>query len=86
MIGSSGTPFEVGDYAVFDSGAGGELYLEMNDNYFPDNSGYWTVDISYTPDSSNVPDASSTFAFLAGALTLLGTCAFGMRSRVAHPA
>jgi hypothetical protein len=67
-VGSSGDPFEIGDSATFDSLGGGELYLEMDDNFFSDNSGDWNVTISSTP----VPDETSTFAMLTIALIVLG--------------
>ena len=44
-IGSSGPAFQLGKHVAFDSGAGGKLYLGVNDNYYPDNTGHWTVTI-----------------------------------------
>jgi hypothetical protein len=43
-IGANGTPFEVGSSFVLTvpSAASGELYLGVNDNNYPDNSGSWT--------------------------------------------
>jgi hypothetical protein len=45
-IGATGTPFEVGTSLQFTAATAGELYLSVNDNYFPDNSGSWTVNIT----------------------------------------
>jgi len=47
-IGNRGTPFEVGDSLRFRANASGHLDLGVNDNWFPDNSGIWTVEISIT--------------------------------------
>ena len=45
-IGSPGTFFEVGSSTQFRAPVGGRLYLGVNDNFFPDNSGNWTAVIS----------------------------------------
>lgn len=48
-IGSNGSPFEVGgslNYTV-PSSASGKLYLGFNDNYYRDNTGGFTAEISY---------------------------------------
>jgi len=45
-IGSPGTFFEVGASTQFRAPVGGRLYLGVNDNFFPDNSGNWTAVIS----------------------------------------
>lgn len=47
-IGQNGTPFAVGNSLTYTvpNGVSGELYLGINDNYFPDNSGSWTVVIT----------------------------------------
>ena len=44
-IGEDGTPFNVGSSATTDASAG-ELYLGVNDNYYPDNTGSWTVEVT----------------------------------------
>jgi hypothetical protein len=46
-IDSSGTvpTFEVGKALTLHVSVSGELLLAMNDNYYPDNSGGWTVTI-----------------------------------------
>lgn len=44
-IGQTGKVFEVGGRATFRATSGGELYLGVNDNFFPDNSGSWTASI-----------------------------------------
>jgi hypothetical protein len=45
-IGTNGSPFEVGDSLQTTASAAGELYLGVNDNYYPDNTGSWTATIS----------------------------------------
>jgi len=45
-IRQAGTAFEIGSSATFTASSSGELYLGVNDNFFPDNSGSWTVTIS----------------------------------------
>ena len=45
-IGLSGPIFEVGSSGRFRATAAGRLYLGVNDNFFPDNSGNWTVRIA----------------------------------------
>lgn len=45
-IGEGGRIFEIGSARTFRSAAPGELYLGVNDNFFPDNSGSWTVRIT----------------------------------------
>lgn len=45
-IGPSGIPFYVGPAKRFVAPVDGELYLSMNDSYFPDNSGAWAVTIN----------------------------------------
>jgi RHS repeat-associated protein len=44
-IGADGTPFDVGSAATINASAG-ELYLGVNDNFYSDNSGSWTVEIT----------------------------------------
>jgi len=45
-IGDKGRMFEIGSGGHFVADASGRLYLGVNDNYFPDNSGSWTARIS----------------------------------------
>ena len=45
-IGSSGTPFEVGNSGSILAPSSGELYLSVNDNNFGDNSGSWHAFVS----------------------------------------
>src|SRR5208337_1127558 len=45
-IGLSGPIFEVGSSGRFRAAIAGRLYLGVNDNFFPDNSGNWTVQIA----------------------------------------
>lgn len=42
----SGAPFEVGSGTHLAGVSAGELYIEINDNYYPDNSGSWSVSIA----------------------------------------
>ena len=43
--GTAGQAFEIGSDSTITS-PGGELYLSVNDNYFPDNTGSWSVYIT----------------------------------------
>lgn len=61
-IGTSGTPFEVGTKLKLTAATSGELYLSMNDNYFPDNSGTWKVTISLSSTSRMIAIASVAFS------------------------
>src|SRR5215203_923897 len=49
-IGQSGAPFEVGESLAFKAPAAGKLFLGVNDEYLPDNTGEWTAEIS-TPEN-----------------------------------
>jgi hypothetical protein len=42
-IGANGTPFEIGNATSILVRDPGELYLTVDDNYYPDNSGYFKV-------------------------------------------
>lgn len=42
----AGAPFEIGAGTSFTATSSGELDLGVNDNYFPDNHGTWTVTIA----------------------------------------
>ncbi len=44
-IGTSGRIFEIGAERQFRAGGSGRLYLGINDNFFPDNSGNWTAEV-----------------------------------------
>lgn len=48
-IGSSGAIFEVGSSGRFRFPVSGRLFLGVNDNFFPDNSGSWTAKILSEP-------------------------------------
>jgi Kelch motif len=50
-----GTPFEVGTSVGFDVSTGGRLYLVMNDNYYPDNSGSWDAWVTITGPTVTTP-------------------------------
>ena len=50
-IGHDGTPFEIGRSTTFRATASGLLYLGVNDNFFGDNSGSWTVVVTVPPES-----------------------------------
>src|SRR5579864_5302375 len=63
MIGNSGTPFEIGTSASFNVTSTGQyqpgpLYLGINDNYFPDNSGSWAVNLLITSGNATAPSTS----------------------------
>jgi hypothetical protein len=55
MIGRIGnnTAFEVGTGTGFTAASSGELSLGVNDNFFGDNSGAWTADITVTSGGCN---------------------------------
>ena len=42
----NGAPFEAGSSVHLAGVSAGELYIEINDNYYPDNSGSWSVQIA----------------------------------------
>ncbi|HXZ00502.1 MAG TPA: hypothetical protein VEI03_10910 [Stellaceae bacterium] len=42
-IGVSGVPFEIGARRTFSAPTTGPLFFSVNDNFFPDNSGAWSV-------------------------------------------
>jgi hypothetical protein len=45
-IGPHGRPFEVGSYKILIADSSGELFLGVNDNYYPDNTGKWVATLS----------------------------------------
>jgi hypothetical protein len=45
-IGPHGWPFEVGSYKIVVADSSGELFLGVNDNYYPDNTGNWVATLS----------------------------------------
>lgn len=51
-IGSSGTPFYIGDKKAFKANSSGRLYLGYNDNQFGDNFGYFVAFV-IAPSVSN---------------------------------
>ncbi len=51
-IGLSGAIFEVGSSGRVRAPVPGRLYLGVNDNFFPDNSGSWTAKVSLEPMST----------------------------------
>jgi hypothetical protein len=57
-IGLSGAIFEVAVSRRFRATSAGRLYLGVNDNFFPDNSGNWTVQIA--TGASDTPSAERT--------------------------
>ena len=77
-IGLSGTPFEVGTGTTFTAFASGELHLSMNDNAYSDNSGSWSVTVTYptetpvTVDGFVQVDAGANLE-LTGTVDNLGT-------------
>jgi serine/threonine protein kinase len=42
----NGAPFEIGSATHLADVSAGELYIEINDNYYPDNTGSWSVSIA----------------------------------------
>lgn len=48
----SATVFEVGSSDTVSVTTGGSLYLSVNDNYFPDNSGSFVVTVTVIPSAS----------------------------------
>jgi len=59
-IGSAGTLFQLGSSRQFRAPVAGRLYLGVNDNFFPDNSGNWTAAISEHSSSSGTTIARQT--------------------------
>jgi CubicO group peptidase (beta-lactamase class C family) len=43
--GEKGAPFAIGEGTTYTAPTTGELYLSVNDDFFPDNTGSWTVTI-----------------------------------------
>jgi hypothetical protein len=58
-VGERGPIFEIGTGKTLKSQSSGQLYLGVNDNYFPDNSGSWTANISVGPGGAATPNAIS---------------------------
>jgi hypothetical protein len=58
-IGSSGPAFQLGKHVTFNSGAGGKLYLGVNDNYYPDNTGHWTVTVCESDETLSREDIAA---------------------------
>jgi RHS repeat-associated protein len=72
-FGSSGEAFEVGDSVDFQA-TGGEFYLGVNDNYYPDNTGSWSATISAgTVSNKGLDYASSEGAVHSPSCTRPGT-------------
>jgi hypothetical protein len=71
-IGADGTPFEVGTSLHLTATTAGELYLGVNDNYLPDNSGGWTAVITAaaTVTSADTPVFSLKAGTYAAAQTV----------------
>ena len=57
-IGEEGAIFEIGTGSTLKSRSSGRLYLGVNDNYFPDNSGSWKANISVGPGGATTPTAT----------------------------
>jgi hypothetical protein len=51
-IGPHGSPFEVGSYKSVLANSSGELFLGVNDNGYPDNTGMWVATLSAANSSS----------------------------------
>ena len=56
-IREDGTVFYAGAQTTFHAATGGQLFLGVNDNYFGDNSGYWTAEVTV---STSPPRIQST--------------------------
>jgi tetratricopeptide (TPR) repeat protein len=57
-IGPHGVPFEVGSYKTVIADSSGELFLGVNGNYYPDNTGKWVATLSAA--NSSLPDSADT--------------------------
>lgn len=55
-IGPRGSPFKVGSYKSLIAASSGELFLGVNDNGYPDNTGKWVATLSTANSSS--PDSA----------------------------
>lgn len=65
QIGPNGTPFQVGSSFSMPAPASGQLYLGVNDNYYPDNTGKWTAVIDL-PNAITLVDPVSEPSLLDG--------------------
>jgi hypothetical protein len=73
-VGAEGMMFQVGSSSSFHATETGRLYLGVNDNFFGDNRGTWTVQISANTKPSEVPSQlTSTQPRIAKAVTQAGT-------------
>jgi hypothetical protein len=61
QIGTDGTPFDVGTYLEIDNAPAGELYLGVNDNNYPDNTGAWTATIDQNAKSLGACPCNSSY-------------------------
>jgi hypothetical protein len=70
-IGLSGVPFYIGSSKAFGAPGGGELFLGVNDGYFPDNSGAWFVTVNQggAPAPATPPAEGGAGGTTAGGLT-----------------
>ena len=61
----TGSPFEIGANAIVHAHRAGDLFLGVNDNYLPDNSGQFSVVVTVsaptitTPSTSTIPPVST---------------------------
>jgi hypothetical protein len=55
----TGSPFEVGANATVHAHRAGDLFLGVNDNYLPDNSGQFSVTVNVSPPSITTPSTST---------------------------
>ncbi|MGD1031723.1 MAG: hypothetical protein ABSA05_11325 [Opitutaceae bacterium] len=88
-IGSPATATSTSNDDVYFLGANNDSYdttglgdYENSASILVDPPGTWTFDLTQ-PGLGSVPDLSSTFELLAGALIALGACTAGMRKRAA---
>ena len=54
-VGEEGRPFEVGELYTFTAQIDGELFLGVNDDHLPDNTGRWTATISSPTPLGKMP-------------------------------
>jgi hypothetical protein len=75
----AGRPFAIGTSQTFSADSTGKLLLGINDNYLPDNSGFWTATVSVAgaaPATSSGPSVFVPVLALA-AIAALVACLIG---------
>lgn len=69
----NGKPFNVGSSLTFTAETSGELFLGVNDSYYPDNAGDWKAAIIMGPTLSECSITSQTLAIVPGTSNLTRT-------------